>query len=88
MKKIKHDVLIANLFGFSVPTYYNWKREKRPIISLINSLYTEEEIQEFLDTNKINKFKELEEFNRFKKTKDYEEFKLFLEFNEFKKNKK
>jgi len=49
---MKTDELMSKLFGFSIPTYYNWKKENRPIIKLINKYLSNEEIIEFLEKDK------------------------------------
>ncbi len=47
---------VLKLMCFSRNTFYVWKREDRPIISLIEKYFTEEDIEEFLNTGKIHKF--------------------------------
>jgi hypothetical protein len=44
---------IEALFGFASPTYYRWKKEKRPIVELIENSFTEQELELFLQTNEI-----------------------------------
>jgi hypothetical protein len=46
---------------FSRNTFFVWKREKRPIISLLEKYYSKEELQEFLETGKISKQDRLKE---------------------------
>ena len=41
---------ILQLMCYSRNTYYVWKREKRPIIELIDKYFTNYEIEEFLKT--------------------------------------
>ena len=53
---MKYDEIMSKLFGFSVPTYYNWKRENRPIINLINKYFTSNDLLEFIDSGKISKY--------------------------------
>ncbi|AXH12005.1 hypothetical protein [Halarcobacter bivalviorum] len=50
---MKTDELMSKLFGFSIPTYYNWKKENRPIIKLINKYLENEELIEFLEKDSI-----------------------------------
>ena len=50
---------VLKLMCFSRNTFYVWKREDRPIISLIEKYFTEEDIEEFLNTGKIHKFDNL-----------------------------
>lgn len=64
---MKKDELYSRLFGFSIPTYYNWSREKRPIIKLINNYFKEEELIEFLENQNIEKIenqKKIENLNK------------------------
>lgn len=42
------ETIFTKLFQFSIPTFYAWKKQSRPIISLINSYFTKEELEEFL----------------------------------------
>ncbi|MCK9477734.1 MAG: hypothetical protein M0R46_17615 [Candidatus Muirbacterium halophilum] len=56
--------LMTELFGFSAPTFYNWKKENRPIISLVNKYFNEENIEEFLETGKIAKYENMDMLNR------------------------
>ncbi|PHR58183.1 MAG: hypothetical protein COA44_04600 [Arcobacter sp.] len=50
---------IIDLFKYSRNTYYVWKREKRPIIALIEKYFSEDNLQEFLAQGKITKFERL-----------------------------
>ena len=50
---MKKKEIIEKLFGFTEATYYNWKKENRPIISLIK-YFNDEELEEFLNTGEIN----------------------------------
>lgn len=54
---------ILKLMCYSRNTYYVWKREKRPIIELIDKYFTDSEIEEFLQTGKINKFDNLNKYS-------------------------
>jgi hypothetical protein len=45
--------IVEELFGFASPTYYRWKKEKRPIIELIKGSFTEQDIETFLDSGKL-----------------------------------
>ena len=58
---------ILQLMCYSRNTYYVWKREKRPIIELIDKYFTNYEVEEFLKNGKIEKqerFKELLEIEK------------------------
>lgn len=51
------ESIYMNLFGWgSANTYYNWKKEKRPIINLLEKYFTKEELQEFFEYGEIEKF--------------------------------
>jgi hypothetical protein len=50
------EELLVRLFGWSRTTYFSWKKEGRPILSLVHKYLDEDSIQEFLDTGKISKF--------------------------------
>lgn len=47
--------IMAGLFSTAEGTFYKWKNEGRPIISLLEKYYTKEELEEFLETGKIEK---------------------------------
>lgn len=47
--------IYMNLFDVSINTYYNWKKENRPIIELLNKYFSKEELIEFLETKRIKK---------------------------------
>lgn len=49
--------LITRVLGFgSQNTYYSWKREKRPIISLVEKYFSENDLKEFLETGEISSY--------------------------------
>lgn len=50
---------MANLFSASEGAYYKWKRENRPIIQLVDKYLSKENIEEFLDTGKIQKLENI-----------------------------
>jgi len=47
---------ITELMGFSRNTYFNWKKENRKIILLLEKYFDEQMLKEYISTNKINKF--------------------------------
>ncbi|MFA6138229.1 MAG: hypothetical protein WC667_09095 [Sulfurimonas sp.] len=60
--------LIGELLLFKSPnTYYKWKKENRPIIALLETYFTKEDLEEFLETGKIGKFEEINRIEDFKK---------------------
>lgn len=58
--------LMVKLFGFSRQSWNNWKKEKedRPIVKLLESMFTNEDILEFLESGRIKRF-EAEKFKNF-----------------------
>lgn len=56
------EQLMSKLFGFSTQTYFNWKKEQRPILALLTKYISKNELEEFLETGRISKFEIIEEF--------------------------
>lgn len=52
--------MYSELFDFNASTYHRWKKEKRPILKLIE-YFTSKEIIEFLETGKIQKFEKYQQ---------------------------
>lgn len=48
--------LICKLLDISERSYYTFKKQKRPIILLLEKYFKKEDLQEFLETKKIEKF--------------------------------
>ena len=46
---------IKQILDIADKTYYNWKKEKRPIIELLEKYFTEEDLEEFLKYRVITK---------------------------------
>ncbi|MCK9455209.1 MAG: hypothetical protein WCY51_07345 [Sulfurimonas sp.] len=70
--------LISQLLFFKSPnTYYKWKKEGRPIISLLEKYFTKQDLQEFLQTGQINKFDKLEDFDTYIDRIYYKWFKKY-----------
>lgn len=84
---------VSELMSFSVNSYYMWKKENRPIISLLHKYLTEEDINEFLTTGSISKFDNID-YIKYDFNKNYFEFlvnikgelKTFLELVELNQN--
>ncbi|MFY9089856.1 hypothetical protein [Arcobacter aquimarinus] len=54
------EKIMTQLFEFSSPTYYKWtKQDKRKIFDLLNYAFTNNELEEFIKTGKIDKIEEL-----------------------------
>lgn len=52
---------MIELFSFSRQSWNNWKKENRPIVRLLEKYFTEDDLKEYLETNKISKFELLQE---------------------------
>lgn len=52
---MKREDIFSKLFEFSIPTFYNWQREKRPIIKLLDKYFSKEELEDFLEYGAIEK---------------------------------
>ena len=46
------------LFDFSRPTYYKWKRENTPALKLLEKYFTEKELIEYLEVGTITRLEE------------------------------
>lgn len=73
---MKKDELFSKLFEFSIPSYYNWKKENRPIIKLLEKYFSNEDLEEFLEKDKIHKFDLFDKYMEEKKKK----INLYIEF--------
>jgi hypothetical protein len=58
------EEIFMDLFGFSRPTYYKWKRENIKVIQLLEKYFSKDELEEFLETGSIRKL-ETEKFKNF-----------------------
>ncbi|MCG3654660.1 hypothetical protein [Aliarcobacter butzleri] len=72
---------MANLFSASEGAYYKWKRENRPIIQLVDKYLSKENIEEFLETGKIQKFETISYI-----TNNYIQKNLKIYIDSFKKS--
>lgn len=51
--------IITKLLGWkSENTYYDWKKQNRPIINLLEEYFNKEELQEYIDTGRITRLEE------------------------------
>lgn len=50
---------IEDLFVFTRQTWSKWKKEDRPVVSLIEKYFTDKDINEFLDSGKISRFENI-----------------------------
>lgn len=60
---MRYEKIITLLMCFSRNTFFVWKREKRPIISLLEKYHSKEELQEFLETGKIQKQEKIKDLS-------------------------
>ncbi len=72
---------VSELMSFSINSYYMWKKENRPIISLLQKYLTEDDIYEFLNTGNISKFDNIK-FTKNEIFKDYFDFIIDLKDEE------
>lgn len=56
---MKKEEVFTQLFLFSAPTFYNWQREKRPIMIMLDQYFKKEDLEEFIQTGQIKKMEEL-----------------------------
>ncbi len=52
---MKKEDIYMELFDFSRPTYYKWKREGNKALQLISKYFNDEDLQEFLKTGKVSR---------------------------------
>lgn len=51
-----YEQIMTQLFEFSIPTYYKWKKhQKRKIFDLLMYAFTKDDLEQFLNTGKISK---------------------------------
>lgn len=54
------EMIMTQLFEFSAPTYYKWKKQdKRKIILLLDYAFTNDDLIEFLNSGKISKIENI-----------------------------
>lgn len=51
---MKTDEIYIELFSYSRPTYYKWKRENNKALKLIQKYFTDKEIIEFIKTGEVS----------------------------------
>ncbi|MEA3373705.1 MAG: hypothetical protein U9Q62_08460 [Campylobacterota bacterium] len=85
---------IMKVLDIAEKTYYNWKRQKRPIIVLLEEYFTKGDLEEYFQTGKIEKLEIIKKFRteelREKLTLNEahvsgETLRLFSEFLEWKR---
>lgn len=83
MKRIKTKT-ISDLMDNTQETIRNWIKSKRPIISFLNKYFTNDDIIEYIETNKISRIEALLEYEEICSCIKKE---LTLKCQELKKNK-
>ena len=71
MRCCLHKELIGKLLGVTVKSVYNYEKEKRKIIHLLNKYLDDDDANEFLATDKILKFENMKK-NAFDQTRKSE----------------
>lgn len=64
---MKFKDIIEELFGFSAPTWYRWKKEDRKIVKLIERYLPDRDLEEFIEKGSIAT---LDSFNQNKNIQD------------------
>lgn len=64
---MKFKDIIEELFGFSAPTWYRWKKEDRKIVKLIERYLPDKDLEEFIEKGSIST---LDSFNQNKNIQD------------------
>lgn len=64
---MKIEILMSKLFGYSSQTYFNWKKDEknRPVISLLSKYFTKKDLEEFLESGKIQKMENIQHLDSF-----------------------
>ena len=52
---MKVEDIYMELFGFSRPTYYKWKRENVKVIQLLEKYFSKSDLEEYLETGRIKR---------------------------------
>lgn len=56
--------IVCKLFGFTKSTFYNWKKEKRPVIMLLEKYFSDDDLKEWNEHKKIQKLDNLKLLNK------------------------
>ena len=48
--------IVCKLFNFTKSTFYNWKKENRQVIKLLEKYFTDNDLEEFIKTGEIKLF--------------------------------
>ena len=55
--------IVSEICGISKVTFYNWKKEERDILKLLNTYFTNKELLEFKNTGKISRLEITKDFS-------------------------
>lgn len=61
---MKQDEVTSIVLGCSVSGFYKWKKQKRPIIELLDKYFTKDELEEFLSQGTIGKLEYLKSMDK------------------------
>lgn len=61
-ERAERDIYME-LFNISINTYYLWKKQGRPIIFLLEKYFTKEDLEEFLETGKVEKLENADKYS-------------------------
>jgi len=51
----EYKVVASKILGCTLASYYNWDKQGRPIISLLEKYFTKEDLEEFLESGVIER---------------------------------
>ena len=54
---------LSKILGNSLKTVSNWKKEKRLIIDLLEKYFNKEDLEEFIEKNKVSKYDFVNEYS-------------------------
>lgn len=74
---MKQDEIISKILGCSIPSYYNWKRDKRPVISLLETFFTKSDLIEWINYKTVSRYNQFNQYS-FNISFQYFEFLISL----------
>ncbi len=57
---MQHKEVMSKLFDYNATTFYSWKKQNRPIISLVEKYFTDDELIEFISSGKVDKYDDID----------------------------
>lgn len=70
----EYKKLASEILGCTLASYYNWDKQNRPIIRLLEKYFSIEDLNEFLEKEKITKLELIDDFQR---TLSFEYFEFY-----------